>query len=121
MSGPPLWVVERGSSKVFLFADGPRGVKAGDQWFVDPQRSAFEASREFWSEVPDIQQLADSALLAQYGLSAEPLSRNVPNRLHFHASTKRPSSSLVGIAHLVGDDGLPALLAHQGIEPNRLD
>lgn len=51
LTAPPLWAVERGSSKVYLF--GQMGVRAHSLWLTDGIRRAFESSTELWVENPD--------------------------------------------------------------------
>jgi uncharacterized protein YbaP (TraB family) len=73
MTGPKMSVVERSASKVFLFAETV-GIRRDDVWLTDPIRAAFDGCREFWCEVAGADEIASSPLLAEYGLSAEPLS-----------------------------------------------
>jgi uncharacterized protein len=49
--GPPLWVAERRSSKVFLFGQMP--VKTDSSWLSGAVQGAFDASTELWLENPD--------------------------------------------------------------------
>jgi uncharacterized protein YbaP (TraB family) len=76
VAGPTMWVVERSGSQVFIFGETV-GVGADDSWLTETIRAAFDDSREFWCEVADAQEIAQSPLLAQYGLSSEPLSRRL--------------------------------------------
>jgi uncharacterized protein YbaP (TraB family) len=73
MAGPALWVVTRDSSSVFLFGHAPWGTSTDAEWFVDPQRKAFEGSTSFWCEVPDPGS-ADGSLITSYGLAQTSLS-----------------------------------------------
>lgn len=68
MAGPPLWLVRNGERRVFLFAQGPWGVRDDDPWFPAAAAEAFEASRGFWHEVPDDPALTDGANVARFGL-----------------------------------------------------
>jgi uncharacterized protein YbaP (TraB family) len=74
MSGPPLWLVSRGDSSVYLFGQGPWGVKTGDVWFTEPLRQALQCSIEIWHEIPNGARTPDQSLLAEHGLSDIPLS-----------------------------------------------
>jgi uncharacterized protein len=74
MSGPPLWVVERPGSRVFLFGEAV-GLRDAS-WLSDEIRAAVEASRELWREA-DRSELSASPLLLQYGLADKPLSVRV--------------------------------------------
>lgn len=49
--GPPLWVAERGSAKVFFFGQMP--LPPGSLWLSGPIQQAFDASQELWTENPD--------------------------------------------------------------------
>ncbi len=71
MSGPPLWVVERARSRVFLFGEAV-GLRH-DEWLSDELRAAVEASRELWREA-DRTDVAASPLLMRHVLADEPLS-----------------------------------------------
>jgi uncharacterized protein YbaP (TraB family) len=51
LTAPPLWSVQRGSSKVYLF--GQMGVRADSVWLTDGVRRAFESSTELWVENPE--------------------------------------------------------------------
>jgi uncharacterized protein len=51
LTTPPLWSVERGSSKVYLF--GQMGLPARSVWLTDGVLRAFESSTELWVENPD--------------------------------------------------------------------
>jgi uncharacterized protein len=51
MPGPPLWVVERAGSKVFLLGQMP--VRAGDEWLTPRIQQAFDTSAELWVENPE--------------------------------------------------------------------
>jgi uncharacterized protein len=72
MTGPALWCVERGGSRVFLFGETV-GLRPGDDWLRPAIRDAVEASRVLWREA-DRDELSASPLLATYALSDEPLS-----------------------------------------------
>jgi uncharacterized protein len=50
-AGPPLWIVERGSSRVTLFGQMP--VRTGDTWLTSSIQQAFDASTELWVENPE--------------------------------------------------------------------
>jgi uncharacterized protein YbaP (TraB family) len=52
LTAPPLWLVERDSSKVYLF--GQMGVRAHSVWLTDGVRRAFESSAELWVENPEL-------------------------------------------------------------------
>jgi uncharacterized protein len=51
LTAPPLWSVERGSSRVYLF--GQMGVRSDSVWLTDGVKRAFESSTELWVENPD--------------------------------------------------------------------
>ena len=106
-----MWVVERSTSKVFLFGETV-GVGHHDAWLTDEIRAALNGSREFWCEVADADEIASSPLLAECGLSAEALSTRLDHdELRY----------LQEIAHDVGVDpmtleGLRPWLAGQLLE-----
>jgi len=70
-----LWVIERSGAKVHLFGETVGVVD--DTWLTDPIQDAVDGSAEFWCEVADAQEIAQSPLLARYGLSSEPLSERL--------------------------------------------
>lgn len=51
IAGPPLWLVRRGTGKVYFFGQMP--LRAGSRWQSEQVMSAFDASSEFWTENPD--------------------------------------------------------------------
>jgi uncharacterized protein YbaP (TraB family) len=71
MSGPPLWVVERPRSRVFLFGEAV-GLR-DEEWLSSDLREAVEGSRELWREAAR-EELAGSPLLVRYALADVPLS-----------------------------------------------
>jgi uncharacterized protein YbaP (TraB family) len=50
-TAPPLWLVERGTAKVFLLGQMP--VRAADVWLTPGIQQAFDASTELWVENPE--------------------------------------------------------------------
>jgi uncharacterized protein YbaP (TraB family) len=50
-AGPPLWLVRRGSAKLYFFGQLP--VRADSAWQSEQVLRAFDASTEFWTENPD--------------------------------------------------------------------
>jgi uncharacterized protein YbaP (TraB family) len=85
VSGPALWLVERATSKVYLFGETV-GVGPADAWLDDRIREALDECRELWCEVADAQQIARSPLLVEHGLSDTPLSSRLSDheRQHLH-------------------------------------
>ena len=102
MSGPPMWVVERSPSRVFLFGETV-GLRASDVWLTDEIRAAVEGSRELWREA-DREKLQRSPLLAVHALSDERLSDRLDDDRRRRVDE---------VAHTVGVD--PATL--EGLRP----
>jgi uncharacterized protein len=67
VAGPPLWVVERGDARVYLF--GVRPVFDDADWLTPSVEAALDKSSSFWRETPPTEELASSPLIAEHGLS----------------------------------------------------
>ena len=106
-SGPPLWVVDRGGSKVFLFGQMP--VKTKTPWLTSMIQGAFEGCRELWTENPDVDPAVANAsiqkTLVEGGLTvAQFLSPHDLKRLHvvLERSGQKPDAmdgSLASLAY----------------------
>jgi uncharacterized protein len=94
VSAPPLWVVRREDARVFLFGQGPWGVREDDPWFPPLAAESLYGSGEYWHEVPNDPRLTDGELLARFGLSARPLSGLLAQ--NDHAALRRAAET-VGI------------------------
>ena len=106
-SAPPLWMAERGDSRVFLFGQMP--VKATTPWLTPAIESTFQGCRELWTENPDVDPAAANAsirkIIARGGPSvAQILPVRDLERLHAVLETagQKPGSM----------DGAPASLAY---------
>jgi hypothetical protein len=69
LSGPALWIVERGDASVYIF--GMRPIFADVPWFVPYIADALDACSDFWCETPPTSEFAAHPLLAELGLSPD--------------------------------------------------
>lgn len=69
MTGPPLWVVERGDARVYIF--GVRPLMGPTPWLTPPVEAALGESEAFWRETPPVEVLANDPLVAEHGLSSD--------------------------------------------------
>jgi uncharacterized protein YbaP (TraB family) len=95
--GPPLWVAERGTARVFLF--GQMAVRARSPWLSSAIERAFDASTELWTENPDPNQ--------------GPSSKTVP------PPPKGPK--LIEVASPQDMARLHAVLVREGMAPSAFD
>jgi uncharacterized protein len=102
LSGPPLWVVERGHAKAYLF--GMKPIFADEPWLAAHVSSALTDSDVFWCETPPTSEFAGHPLLAELGAAGD-----VPLRERLDATTYRR------LEHAAAAVGIDA----QGLDPVR--